>query len=73
MKRVVSCTFSACLLFGSLGLTGCDSGGIPEGQPVNTKPDSPLLPVNAADGPKMPKDAPKTDAATPPAPDAAKK
>lgn len=77
MKRVL---LGACLVFGSFGLAGCDSGGIPEGQPPSTKPDAPLLPANAAEGPKMPKDGavPKKDAkaaeapGTPPAPDATK-
>ncbi len=77
MKQVL---FVACLVFGSFGLTGCDSGGIPEGQPETTKPDVPLLPADAAKGPKMPaggaapgKDAPKGEApGTPPAPDATK-
>jgi hypothetical protein len=78
MKRVL---LSACLVFGSFGLLGCEGGGVPEGMPPDpTKTDAPLLPANAAEGPKMPKDGPtpKKDAkaaeapGTPPAPDAAK-
>lgn len=80
MKRVL---LSACVVFGSFGLAGCDSGGVQEGMPADPKKtDAPLLPANAADGPKMPsgapgapgKDAPKGEApGTPPAPDATKK
>ena len=74
-----------CLVFGSFGLAGCDSGGVQEGMPTDpNKADVPLtaIPANAAEGPKMPagapgaaaKDAPKAEApGTPPAPDATKK
>lgn len=76
MKRVLTCAMSACLVFGSFGLTGCDSGGIPEGAPEKIEHDIPLDKMkDMADmtkGPKMPKDGPKPDA-TPPAPDATKK
>ena len=82
MKRVL---LSVCLLFGSFGLAGCESGGVQEGMPADpNKTDMPLnsIPANAAEGPKMPpggagaagKDAPKAEApGTPPAPDATKK
>ncbi len=81
MKRVL---LSACLVFGSFGLVGCEGGGVQEGMPADpNKTDAPLssIPANAAEGPKMPKDgaAPKKDGAkaaeapgTPPAPDATK-
>jgi hypothetical protein len=83
MKRVL---LSACLVFGSFGLTGCDGGGVQEGMPEDAKKvDVPLnsIPANAAEGPKMPaggtgvpakdKGAPKAEApATPPAPDTTK-
>jgi hypothetical protein len=74
MKRVL---LSACLLFGSFGLTGCESGGVQEGMPPDPKKtDKPLdsIKTDAADGPKMPaggapaKDAPKPGAAAPDAP-----
>jgi hypothetical protein len=67
MKRVL---LSACLVFGSFGLTGCDSGGIPAGQPDSTKEAVPIGNVKSKmeEGPKMPgKDTPK-----PAAPDAPK-
>jgi hypothetical protein len=80
MKRVL---LSACLVFGSFGMTGCDSGGIQEGQPDTTKEGVPISTLGAdmSKGPKMPtgapgapgKDTPKPEAGTPPAPDAAKK
>ena len=78
MKRVF---LGACLVFGSFALTGCDSAGIPEGQPDSTKPMAPLIETDMSKGPKMPpggaapgKDAPKGEApGTPPAPNATKK
>ncbi len=76
MKRVL---LGACLVFGSFGLAGCDSGSIPEGQPESTKPMAPLIDTDMTKSPKMPpggttpKDAPKGQASgTPPAPDATK-
>lgn len=82
MKRAL---LSACLVFGSFGLAGCDGGGVQEGMPTDaTKVDVPLsaIPANAAEGPKMPSGAPGAPAkdtkaaeatGTPPAPDATKK
>jgi hypothetical protein len=78
MKRIL---LSACLVFGSFGLTGCESGGVPEGMPTDpNKTDIPLntIGADAAKGPKMPtggaapKETPKAEAGTPAAPDAPK-
>jgi hypothetical protein len=80
MKRVL---LSACLVVGSFGLAGCDSGGIQEGMPEDTKTnavDLNQIGADASKGPKMPtggatgKGAPKAAEApgTPPAPDATK-
>ncbi len=74
MKRVL---LGACLVFGSFGLTGCESSGVQEGMPPDPKKtDMPLdtIKANAAEGPKMPtggapaKDATKPGAAAPDAP-----
>jgi hypothetical protein len=79
MKRVF---FGACLMFGSFGLTGCDSGGVQEGMPdgADAKPvagaeDKMKSMADMTKAPKQPtgKDAPKVDAGTPAAPDATKK
>jgi hypothetical protein len=74
MKRVL---LSACLVFGSFGLTGCESGGVPEGMPTDpNKTDIPLntIGADASKGPKMPTGAAPEKGTTPkPDADATKK
>ncbi len=77
MKRNVGKAFGILLVGALLGVTGCEGGGIAEGQPESTTGGVPLSDMKAdmTKAPKMPTgkdaapkaDAPKADAAPTPA------
>ncbi len=79
MKRFVMSALGVLLVAGSVGLTGCESGGVDPGMPKDTTPGVPLKDMTAdmTKGPKAPNTPPGAAApaggAAPTTPEPAKK